>query len=298
MLSDTGAKSIGRNGDKDLELQYKNRDQILDEKQAGKVLYLTYPMLEQTGMVKHGFSTRMGGVSEGYLCSMNLSFTRGDKDEAVRENYRRIAKALDVSEDSFVFSQQTHTTNVRTVTFKDKGKGLIVPLDYQDVDGLITNVPGLTLTTFYADCVPLFFVDPVHKAIGLSHSGWRGTVGKMGAVTLQRMAEEYGTNPEDVIAAIGPSICQDCYEVSEDVIVEFQKTFSPKHYEQLYYRKENGKYQLNLWKANEIVLTEAGMPREQIAVTNVCTCCNGDKLFSHRASNGKRGNLAACLALA
>ena len=228
---------------------------------------------------------------------MNLSFTRGDKEEAVRENYMRMAKALRVDADSFVFSQQTHTTNVRAVSFQDKGRGLLTPLTYQDVDGLITNVPGLTLTTFYADCVPLYFVDPVHKAIGLSHSGWRGTVGRMGAVTLQRMQEEYGTDPANVIAAIGPSICQDCYEVSEDVIQEFQNAFEPKFHKQLFYRKENGKYQLNLWAANEIVLTEAGVPREQIAITNVCTCCNGDKLFSHRASQGRRGNLAAFLAL-
>lgn len=278
-------------------MKYKNQGKIIEEKRDDEVLYLTYPMLEQIGLVKHGFSTRIGGVSEGYLGSMNLSFTRGDREEAVRENYRRMAKALDVAGDSFVFSQQTHTTNVRIVTANDKGKGLITPLDYQDVDGLITNVPRLTLTTFYADCVPLFFVDPVHKAIGLSHSGWRGTVGKMGAVTLQRMAEEYGTNPADVIAAIGPSICQDCYEVSGDVILEFQNAFSPENYEQLYYKKDNGKYQLNLWKANEIVLTEAGVPIEQIAVTNVCTCCNAEKLFSHRASKGKRGNLAAFLSL-
>lgn len=280
-----------------LNLLYKNEEQILQENQVGEVLFLTYPILDQTGIVKHGFSTRIGGVSEGYLGSMNLSFTRGDKEEAVRENYMRMAKALRVDADSFVFSQQTHTTNVRAVSFQDKGRGLLTPLTYQDVDGLITNVPGLTLTTFYADCVPLYFVDPVHKAIGLSHSGWRGTVGRMGAVTLQRMQEEYGTDPANVIAAIGPSICQDCYEVSEDVIQEFQNAFEPKFHKQLFYRKENGKYQLNLWAANEIVLTEAGVPREQIAITNVCTCCNGDKLFSHRASQGRRGNLAAFLAL-
>ena len=280
-----------------LNLLYKNEEHILQENQVGEVVFLTYPILDQTGIVKHGFSTRIGGVCEGYLGSMNLSFTRGDKEEAVRENYMRMAKALRVDADSFVFSQQTHTTNVRAVRFQDKGRGLLTPLTYQDVDGLITNVPGLTLTTFYADCVPLYFVDPVHKAIGLSHSGWRGTVGRMGAVTLQRMQEEYGTDPANVIAAIGPSICQDCYEVSEDVIQEFQNTFEPKFHKQLFYRKENGKYQLNLWAANEIVLTEAGVPREQIAITNVCTCCNGDKLFSHRASQGRRGNLAAFLAL-
>lgn len=278
-------------------MKYKNQKHIFNEKQVGEILYLSYPLLEQTGIVTHGFSTRVGGVSEGVCSTMNLSFSRGDKEDAVRENFRRMAKALGVEEDSFVFSHQTHTTNVRKVTLEDKGKGLVRPLDYQDVDGLITDIPGLCLSTFYADCVPLFFVDPVHKAIGLSHSGWRGTVGKIGNVTIQRMKEEYGSNPSDMVAAIGPSICQECYEVSEDVIIEFQKSFAKKHWNDLYYKKENGKYQLNLWKANEIILEEAGVLRENIAVTNLCTCCNHEWLFSHRASQGKRGNLAAFLAL-
>lgn len=278
-------------------MKYKNQKHIFNEKQVGEILYLSYPLLEQTGIVTHGFSTRVGGVSEGVCSTMNLSFSRGDKEDAVRENFRRMAKALGVEEDSFVFSHQTHTTNVRKVTLEDKGKGLVRPLDYQDVDGLITDIPGLCLSTFYADCVPLFFVDPVHKAIGLSHSGWRGTVGKIGNVTIQRMKEEYGSNPSDMVAAIGPSICQECYEVSEDVIIEFQKSFAKKHWNDLYYKKENGKYQLNLWKANEIILEEAGVLWENIAVTNLCTCCNHEWLFSHRASQGKRGNLAAFLAL-
>ena len=276
---------------------YKNQEHVFNEKRVGEVLYLTYPLLESTGIIKHGFSTRVGGVSEGVCSTMNLSFSRGDDENAVRENFRRMANALDVEEDSFVFSQQTHTTNVRKVTLEDKGKGLTRKLDYQDIDGLITNVPGLCLSTFYADCVPLYFVDPVKKAIGLSHSGWRGTVGKIGCVTVQKMQEEYGSNPENIIAAIGPSICQDCYEVSEDVIVEFQNHFDKKYWKDLYYKKENGKYQLNLWKANEIVLEEAGVLKEHIAVTNLCTCCNHETLFSHRASKGKRGNLAAFLAL-
>lgn len=272
---------------------YKNQEHIFEKKQIGEVLYLSYPLLEETGMVKHGFSTRIGGVSEGIWSSMNLSFSRGDEASNVRENFRRMARALDVEEDSYVFSMQTHTTNVRKVTLEDKGKGIVKPLDYQDVDGLITDVPGLCLTTFYADCVPLFLVDPVHKAIGLSHSGWRGTVGKIGQVTLQKMQEEYGTNPADVIAAVGPSICQECYEVSEDVIREFQRQFDQNHWDALFYEKANAKYQLNLWKANEIVLEEAGVLKENIAVTNVCTCCNSEMLFSHRASKGQRGSLAA-----
>lgn len=279
------------------KIVYKNPKHIFEEKQAGEVLYLSYPMLENTGIVNHGFSTRIGGVSEGIWESMNLSFSRGDNEAAVRENFRRMAEAIGVEAESLVFAAQTHTTNVRKVTTEDKGKGIVYPLDYQDVDGLITNEPGLCLTTFYADCVPLFFVDTVNKAIGLSHSGWRGTVGRMGRATLQRMKEEYGTEPKDVIAAVGPSICQDCYEVSEDVIEKFKEAFDKKHWEELFYQKENKKYQLNLWKANEIILKEAGVLEENIAVTNVCTNCNSDMLFSHRATKGERGSLAAFMAL-
>ena len=186
---------------------------------------------------------------------------------------------------------------MRLVTEKDRGKGFTRPRDYKDVDGLITNVPGLVLATFYADCVPLYFVDPVHRAIGLSHSGWRGTVNRMGEVTLQRMKEAFGTRPSDVWTAIGPSICQDCYEVSEDVAQEFISAFEGRADNRLLYRKENGKYQLNLWRANELVLLESGVPKDRIAVTDICTCCNPQVLFSHRASKGKRGNLGAFLQL-
>lgn len=279
------------------KLCYKNQEPIFEEKQVGEVLYLAYPLLENAGIVKHGFSTRVGGVSDGIFDSMNLSFARGDKEESVRENFTRMAQAIGVEPDSLVFSAQTHTTNVRKVTVEDKGKGINQPLDYQDVDGLITNVPGICLTTFYADCVPLFFVDPVHKAIGLSHSGWRGTVGKIGKETIERMKEEYGTNAEDVLVAIGPSICQDCYEVSEDVIIKFKEVFDEIYWEELFYEKDNRKFQLNLWKANEIILLEAGVQKENIAVTNVCTNCNSDMLFSHRATKGERGSLAAFMAL-
>lgn len=280
-----------------MNLQYKNEEKILEQKCVDGVEYLTYPLLEKTGMVTHGFSTRLGGVSEGIYSCMNLSFARGDKEEAVCENFRRMAKALNVKVEDFVFSRQTHMTNVRVVREEDRGKGIVKPLDYDAVDGLVTNVPGICLATFYADCVPLFFVDSVHKAIGLSHSGWRGTVGKIGKVTVECMAKEYGTNPKDVFAAVGPSICQDCYEVSEDVIEQFREHFEERYWQELFYQKKNGKYQLNLWKANEIVFLEAGILREHIAVTNVCTCCNPDVLFSHRASKGRRGNLGAFMAI-
>lgn len=261
------------------------------------VVWLSNPMLSEISGVRHGFSTRLGGVSEGHLSSMNLSFSRGDQEENVRENFRRIAAAIGFSAEELVFSDQTHTANVRVVTDADRGKGYAVPRDYKDVDGLITNVPGLVLATFYADCVPLYFVDPVHRAIGLSHSGWRGTVQKIGKVTVERMAEEYGSRPEDIYAAVGPSICQECYEVSRDVIEEFQKAFDTKWHSELFYEKTDGKYQLNLWKANEAVFLEAGIVPEHISVTDICTCCNSELLFSHRASRGMRGNLAAFLEL-
>lgn len=261
------------------------------------VTWLTYPAFEQFADIVHGFSTRLGGVSEGIYASMNLSFTRGDKDAAVYENYRRFAVALGFSERDIVTSDQTHTANVRIITEEDRGNGITKPRPYTDVDGMITNVRGLVLATFYADCVPLYFVDPVHHAIGLSHSGWRGTVAKIGAVTIRKMQETYGTDPADVYAAIGPSICQECYEVSEDVILEFQKSFAPEHWEKLFYKKENGKYQLNLWEANKIIFTEAGIAEKHISMPGICTCCNPEFLFSHRASHGKRGNLGAFLGL-
>lgn len=279
-----------------LGIRYKDERQIFREIEK-EVPYLEYPLLTDTKIVHHGFSTRLGGVSQGCYASMNLSFTRGDDEAAVRENYHRIAKSIGVKCENMVLSQQTHTTNVRVVTEKDKGKGIVKPLDYTDVDGMVTNIHGICLVTFYADCVPLYFVDPVQKAIGLSHSGWRGTVGKIGKETIRKMEEQYGSDPKDILAAVGPSICKDCYEVSEDVILEFQKNFKERYWKDLFYHKENGKYQLDLWKANEIIFKESGILPEHIAVTNVCTHCNSEILYSHRTSGDRRGNLAAFLAL-
>lgn len=274
-----------------------NDSKYLKQIERKGVSFLEFPALSETGVVVHAFSTRLGGVSEGIFSSMNLSFTRGDEEAHVRENYRRLAAAVGFSCEDLVCSDQTHTTNVRVVTEADRGKGFTRPKDYTDVDGMVTNVPGLVLATFYADCVPLYLVDPVHRAIGLSHSGWRGSVGKIGKHTVEVMREQYGTRPEDLVAAIGPSICQDCYEVSSDVIEAFQKAFDRRYWEELFYRKSDGKYQLNLWRANELVFREAGLSQEQIVTTDVCTCCNPALLFSHRASKGKRGNLGAFLML-
>lgn len=255
-----------------------------------------FPLLEETGIVKHGFTTRLGGVSKGIFSTLNLSFSRGDERAAVEENYRRLAKALDVSYGSFVFSGQAHTANVTRVGRKDAGDGIVREREGSPADGMITNEPEITLAALFADCVPIYFVDPICRAIGLCHSGWRGTAGRIGKAVLEKMQQEFQTKPADVFCAIGPSICQACYEVSEDVAGIFRMEFLG-HEEEILLDCGEGKYQLNLWRANQIVLREAGVPKEQIAVTDTCTCCNPALLFSHRASNGKRGNLAAVLAL-
>jgi hypothetical protein len=304
-------QTIIRYGNKNTcKLNYDNKNK--------EMAYFTFEGLEKTGIVDHFFSTRLGGVSDGYLTSLNFSYTQGDKKENVDENFRRAAKHLNMANSDIVCSRQTHTVNVRKVTVADKGKGVVMEQDYNDVDGLITDEKGIILATFYADCVPLFMVDTVNNAIGLSHSGWRGTVAKMGEVTLKKMAFEYGTKPEDVKVAIAPSICQSCYEVSEDVALSFEEAFhkdDEKALEYLIrykdrnditksdiencllYKKGNGKYQLNLWYANFRVFRDYGVPDENIEVTDVCTCCNSSLLFSHRATNGKRGNLGAFLML-
>ena len=263
---------------------------------CGSLPLLLFPSLKQLDFVSHCFSTRMGGVSEGIFSTMNLSFTRGDKEQHVRENYQRILQALGTDSNHVVCSDQTHTVNVRRVTKEDAGKGVVCPKDYTDVDGLITDVPGLCLATFFADCVPIYLVDPVHQAIGLSHSGWRGTVSRMGQVTLEAMQDAFGTQPQDVYAAIGPSICKDCYEVSEDVAMRFVQEFGREVVWPLNAEANiEQKYLLDLWRSNEIVLTTAGVRPERIETTQLCTCCNPKLLFSHRASHGKRGNLGAFL---
>lgn len=265
--------------------------------EEGYVLpYLSFSSYEALPYIRHMFTTREGGVSKDIYESLNLSFTRGDDETAVLENYRRVAQALGTTIDHIVTSDQTHTTNVRPVGKEDLGKGITRPRDYKDVDGMITDQPGVLIATFYADCVPLYFVDPVHKAIGLSHSGWRGTVGRMGQATVEAMEKSFGSQPKDLLCAIGPSICQDCYEVSRDVAEAFIFAF-PTHEKEILQAGALGKYQLDLWKANEIVLTEAGVLKEHIDLAGLCTCCNSSILFSHRASKGKRGNLGAFLML-
>lgn len=267
--------------------------------QESSVPWFYFPILEQTGLIRQGFSTRFGGVSSGEYATMNFCMTREDSLEHVEENFRRFCAAIGCDWEKAVMTHQTHTVNVRAVTADMilPGRTILEKKPFTDVDGLITDVPGAVLITTYADCVPLYFLDPVRRVIGLSHSGWRGTVNRMGQVTVDMMRETYGCRPEDIIACVGPSICQDCYEVGSEVAEEFAKVFDGRNLDAILRTNDRGRYQLDLWKANERILLEAGITGEHLAVTNVCTCCNPDLLFSHRFTKGRRGNLCAFLSL-
>lgn len=282
-----------------IKILKKNDKNILKLKKAKNgVEYFSFEALEKYEGLINGFSTRIGGVSEGPYASMNLSFSREpDNKKGVLENYKRMAEALGVKEDSFVLSYQEHSTNVRVVGKSDMGKGVSVERDYRNIDGLITDERGITLGAFFADCIPLYFYDRKKQVIGLAHSGWRGTCKKMGSVMIDEMTKNFGTDAKDVIACIGPGICQDCYQVSEDVYEEFSKNFKREDIDSIF--REDGKdhFRLSLWKANETVLKEAGVLPENIFTSNICTACNPDLLYSHRIMGDIRGNMAAFLAL-
>ncbi len=252
------------------------------------VVYITFPILEKSG-VKHGFSTRIGGVSVGKYSTMNLSYNNGDDTAAVEENFSRICKALGVEKDGLVLSRQTHTTNIVNVT----EKGQQIP---PDTDGMITNVKGAVLCSSYADCVPLIFYDPVRQVIASSHSGWRGTVGGIGRLTVERMQKDYGCDPKDILAVIGPSICKDCYEVDDMVITEVNK-MGIAITESVITVKGDGKYQLDLKELCYATLISAGISPDNILKSDICTCCNSKYLHSHRATGGERGILCSLISL-
>lgn len=278
-------------------LKYINNSRTTVIRNVAGVEFVQSEALNEIDFINHAFSTRAGGVSKGIWKSMNLNFGRGDDENAVRENFRLFAEAIGSDIKNMVYSMQTHTTNVVRVTREDCGNGVILPQKFSDVDGLITNEPGVCLVTTYADCVPLYFVDKVKKAIGLSHSGWRGTVGNMAKATIDMMVKEFGSNPSDITAFIGPSICAGCYEVSEDVALIFTQAYDKSEITGILKEKDAAeqKYLLNLHEANLINIKNAGVRKADIHITDLCTCCNPAVFFSHRASGGKRGGLCAFL---
>lgn len=263
---------------------------------ADSVPYLTYNSLSEIDFINHAFSTKLGGVSMGEFTSMNFAFNRGDNPDSVTENYKRFCKSAGFDYNTLTASAQDHNTYVRAVTTENVGTGIYKPRDIESVDALITNQKGVTLVTYYADCTPLFFVDTNKKAIGLAHAGWRGTVGRIGEKVVQKMTELYGTNPSDLKCAIGPAISVCCYEVDKPCADHFLalKNVNPSDF---VHPKENGKYMVDLLETNRQILTAAGVKSENITVSDVCTNCNSDLLWSHRATKGHRGTMCAFMCI-
>ena len=263
------------------------------------VCVLTIPAFDATGLVYAGFSTRMGGVSKGRYATMNLSPANGDDPAAVQENYRRLFRALGSDHaNRLVLSHQTHTDHIRLVTESDAGKGFHIPRDYENVDGLMTNRPGLPLVTMYADCVPLLFLDPVRKAVASVHSGWRGTVQQIGRKAVEQMRRHFGSDPKDLLAAILPCIGPCCYQVDAPLYEAFSKVPCLNTEEILTpVPGDPSHFMLDLPRANREILLDAGITPDHLTVTDLCTHCHANVFHSHRATGGMRGNLAAVIEL-
>lgn len=262
----------------------------------GELEYFVFESFEKTGLVNHCFSTRKGGVSEGCYSSMNLSF-REDKRENVVENYKRLCAAIGSDYRNTVFSDQIHSDEIYDAKPSDRGKGLIEPRELVGKDGLMTDSPGVVLVTFYADCTPLYFLDPVRRVIALSHSGWKGTVLGIGAATVRKMTRDYGCDKKNILAAIGPCIGGCCYQVDSPVTEKFLEKydFASKHIRPD--SSEDGRFLLDLQGMNKDILIEAGIPTENIETADLCTKCNSELLFSHRVMGSRRGSLAALMEL-
>lgn len=256
------------------------------------VSYYKISSFEETGLVRHGFSTREGGVSGGCYSSMNLRFHCDDTRENVLKNYEIIAATLGMDYKRLVLSKQVHEDIIHTATEADCGNGITRENAFASVDALITDKPNIPLVTLYADCTPVFFLDPNKRVIALAHSGWRGTVQRISAKVIEKMKTDYGSNPKDILTAIGPSIQIDHFEVGDEVAEIFLKEFGKETAV-----KYGEKYHVNMQKAIKIQLTQAGVKEENIDDCGICTYCHSDLLFSHRKTNGKRGNMGAFLEL-
>lgn len=265
-------------------------------RQKGALKYFIIPSFEKTGLVRHGFSTRIGGVSDKPYDYLNLGLKKADEKERIMKNYRLICDAIGIDLDHLVISDQVHGDEIYEAGLKDRGKGILKASDIINKDALMTKQKGVALVTFYADCVPLFFLDVRTPAIALAHAGWRGTVKKIGQKTVARMIENYDSDPGNILVGIGPCIKKCCYEVDEPVVNEFKKAFIC--WEELIEDKGNGHFMLDLVKANKKQLNEVGVKPQNITISHYCTSCSNDLFFSYRADRGRTGSLAAFIELA
>lgn len=257
-------------------------------RRAGEVEFLAAQGLG----APHGFSTRLGGVSGGIFQSLNLGLHRGDRPEDVRENYRRFQEAIGAPGARLCMADQVHGICVRAVTEKDAKADLMDPAPFQ-ADGLVTDVPGLVLTVFTADCIPILLCDPVSGAVGALHAGWRGTAAGIGAQGVAAMERHFGTRPEHLRAAIGPGIGPCCFESDADVPRAMEKSLGT--WVSGYIQRKNEKFFVDLKGIDREVLLRAGVPGENVAVCGECTCCHPERYWSHRYTHGERGSQAAMI---
>ncbi len=258
-----------------------------------EIKFITFDKLSNIPFIKHGFSTRIGGVSEDNYKYLNLGLNTGDDTGNVKENIKKFSLAVGINYQNLVVSDQVHKDLIKVATYEDRGKGYIKERDYSEIDGLVTNALDIPLMTIFADCVPIFFVDTIKKAIGVSHAGWKGTKLKIGQKTVGTMINEYGSKPENIIALIGPSIGRCCYEVDDFVVDKFNKSFTDTS--SFIFPYKGGRYKLDLWEANKLALEEVGV--KDIIVSKLCTSCNLDLFYSYRREDGITGRMGAIIQL-
>jgi len=245
--------------------------------------------------VKHGVSSRLGGSSRFPFTSLNLGLHTGDEDKQVIANRQLFCKGVGIVAEDIVTGEQTHTDRVLVVTKEHIGKGAKIYSEaIKATDALITNVPDIPLMLFFADCVPVLIVDPVHKAIGIAHAGWKGTMAKIAQKTILAMQTHFGTNPQQCLVGIGPSIGPCCYEVDDVVINRLKGQF--ENWEELV-RPNGEKWHLDLWQTNRLQLEQIDVQNKNIVVSKVCTACNKELFFSYRAENGCTGRIGAVIVL-
>jgi YfiH family protein len=261
------------------------------------LLFYTFPHLAQQPGLIHAFSSRLGGVSRGCCASLNLAYAHAEDTAAqVSENWRRFGAAVGFDPARAVLTQQTHSVNIREAVEADAGRGLIRPLGYSDIDGLITAQPNLPLITYHADCAPLFFYAPRRRLIGLAHAGWRGTAAGMARAMVQQLAQR-GCSPEELLAGVGPAAGPCCYQVGEEVAQHFAGLSDEAGPLLRPDAGAPGKYKLDLWRANRLFLLQAGLKAQNIMISGLCTVCNPQFFFSHRVQGQARGTMAAVMML-
>lgn len=267
---------------------------IIEQAKNG-VTFFSADGFTAAGGVAHGFSTRLGGVSEGMWESLNLGVSRGDDPDHVRENYRRFFAAAGAVPGKIAMTNQVHGGVVRTVTTADVRADPYDRVDYE-ADGLMTDLPGVALMVYAADCIPILFYDPVRRVVAAVHAGWRGTAAGIATAAVGRMEDVYGSSRADIMAAIGPGIGPDCFETHEDVPNAMTAALSTAVLQHIKI-KENGKFAVDLKAINAMRLEQAGLAPEHIAVSDVCSCCRSELFWSHRKLGTNRGSMAAVIQL-